>query len=921
MRLMLRTAFASMLAIVFLVPAHALAPADGIALGSATIELDGAHVGPMVIALAALGRGSLDEVSASPAHRVGAEVRIERAPGVTEWWRSDTRGLEQGVTIASRPSGEGPLVLEMRTGVDHVRGEGDAMQLLDDSGALVGTYSELVVRDAADHVVAAHMIAANDRIRIEVDDTSAAYPIVVDPLVWAIESMLFRNWPDGSAALSADGAYAVVGGGQQPTTNGQADVWFRVGSSWSQQATLRSTTASIAVAISADGLHAVVGDPSNTNTGSYVRIGTMWMQDGNLPVPTGARSLALAADGSRAIAGCPMSGAALVFVRNGGPWMIEAQLNTASPGDNFGQSVAIDSTGTRVIIGGPVGSTNTGSATVYVRSGNMWTLETTFTGVATNTSFGASVALSANGSIALVGAPACTGASGSGSAYVFTRGATWSSAGTQLLPTDDSAGDCSGYAVALDAAGDLALLSTVSFTGGGRFFVRSGTTWTQDARVAGATTSLRGTVAALSALGDRAILVSPGSSSMLSVLVTARDPLGAHCDTDSVCMSGHCADGVCCTSACGGSMANDCQACTAALTGGVDGTCAALSASTAPTVTCRPSVGVCDAAEQCTSSMMTCPSDALQPSSHVCNPSLGGCDPAENCTGTSTTCPANVISPMATVCRPNVGVCDIAAVCDGSSVTCPANAFAAATTVCRPSVSACDPVETCTGTSAACPADQLAPAGTACGAAAGLCDQPRVCSGTSAICPSNFRPSTYVCGPSSGAVCDIDRHCSGSSAECPPIYATGVVCRPAAGACDIPESCSGTSVNCPPDGVEGAGTVCRASTASCDPAESCDGTSTMCPADATTCMAQPDAGAHDAGLGTTDASASDGGHDAATASGDASSSDAATAQTDAAGAPPPAAGGCACRTGGSGASSLAWIVLAALLVLRRRAVM
>lgn len=56
-------------------------------------------------------------------------------------------------------------------------------------------------------------------------------------------------------------------------------------------------------------------------------------------------------------------------------------------------------------------------------------------------------------------------------------------------------------------------------------------------------------------------------------------------------------------------------------------------------------------------------------------------------------------------CRPSAGVCDVAEQCDGVSGACPADAFAPATTVCRAASGSCDVAESCTGSSAACPTD------------------------------------------------------------------------------------------------------------------------------------------------------------------------------------------------------------------------
>ena len=70
--------------------------------------------------------------------------------------------------------------------------------------------------------------------------------------------------------------------------------------------------------------------------------------------------------------------------------------------------------------------------------------------------------------------------------------------------------------------------------------------------------------------------------------------LSMPCEVGSECISGFCADGVCCESACMGT----CQACIAELTGGADGTCEPVMAGMDPDDECPG--GDCDGTGQCT---------------------------------------------------------------------------------------------------------------------------------------------------------------------------------------------------------------------------------------------------------------------------------------------------------------------------------
>src|SRR5206468_1058659 len=114
--------------------------------------------------------------------------------------------------------------------------------------------------------------------------------------------------------------------------------------------------------------------------------------------------------------------------------------------DNFGIAVALSADGTRALVGASNHNRQanlpgfaTGSAYVFARTGTTWTQEASFivTGIPQNHYFGGSVALSADGSRALVGELWETAgtimAPESGSVHVFARvGATWTEEATLL---------------------------------------------------------------------------------------------------------------------------------------------------------------------------------------------------------------------------------------------------------------------------------------------------------------------------------------------------------------------------------------------------------------------------------------------------------------------------------------------------------
>ncbi len=201
-------------------------------------------------------------------------------------------------------------------------------------------------------------------------------------------------------------------------------------------------------------------------------------------------------DGSSAIIGAfaddtptPDSGSAYVFTRGAGGWSEQTRLvadEPATAGDGFGWSVAID--GDTAIVGAPTDddtATDAGAAFVFTRSGSVWTQQAKLTASdgAAFDQFGLTVAL--DGDTVVVGSPGNDGPiPGGGAGYVFVRsGSTWSQQ-AKLTAADAAAGDQLGYSVDLD--GDRAVLgapgddSGAVDAGAAYVFVRTGTTWSEE---------------------------------------------------------------------------------------------------------------------------------------------------------------------------------------------------------------------------------------------------------------------------------------------------------------------------------------------------------------------------------------------------------------------------------------------------------
>ncbi len=241
-----------------------------------------------------------------------------------------------------------------------------------------------------------------------------------------------------------------------------------------------------------------------------------------------SKSVCISSDGTRVIIGAQAadpdtitnSGAVYIFLRTGTSWTQEARLiaDDKSAQDNFGASVSINENGSRVMVGAPandpLGVGNAGAAYVFTRINTTWSQEAklTATDKATGDSFGESVCLTSDASRAVIGAHRATAdtITQSGAAYVFLRSGTSWAQEVKISASDKASGDGFGNAVAISNDGtriavgaEEADVNSFVNAGAAYIFFRTGTTWTQEAKLT-ATVSItfHGIGASVSMTGD-----------------------------------------------------------------------------------------------------------------------------------------------------------------------------------------------------------------------------------------------------------------------------------------------------------------------------------------------------------------------------------------------------------------------------------
>jgi hypothetical protein len=448
------------------------------------------------------GYGSAQTLICPPA-LAAMENRVEyRYQGLSEWYVNGPLGVQQGFTIAEPPSPGQSSQLALALNL----GELQATLAEDGKGVVVSgantaqlNYAGLKAYDAHHRPLTAWMETNSQTLLLKVETAGATYPITVDPLARQVKLTASQAKDENfgfSVALSDDGRTALIGaftaGVDGTLAEGVAYVFYLektygLGDTpsvfeWVYQARLDYGVANdrfgISVALSDDGNVALIG-ADQVNWGDHANQGVayvftraerVWSYKTRL-VPAAETSasndgfgwsVALNAAGDTALIGAygvdtayTNNGAAYVFTSTAGVWSQQAKLDRAIGADaELGYSVALDDAGDTALLGAYTatwgGRAEQGFASVFQRSGSTWTIQDSFTQTAplAGDHFGRSVALSASGAVALIGAFGVN--DDQGAAYIFTpSGSTWTQK-AMLTASDGAAGDLFGVSVAID---------------------------------------------------------------------------------------------------------------------------------------------------------------------------------------------------------------------------------------------------------------------------------------------------------------------------------------------------------------------------------------------------------------------------------------------------------------------------------------
>ncbi|HEV3308931.1 MAG TPA: hypothetical protein VG815_00185 [Chloroflexota bacterium] len=288
-----------------------------------------------------------------------------------------------------------------------------------------------------------------------------------------------------SAALSANGKVALlgtlrrlIGGHVDPS----AEVYTSNSGKWTGPVELSlgklppgsggSSSYPVSVALSADGTTALVGDSYFGVTGAVIVFTFShgaWRRSATLTLGVSAAeggsigsSVALSADGHTALLGAPnlqvaaTRGAGEIFTFGKGRWQGPTEL--PFPRGHLGRSVALSANGHVALLGAPcltvVGRNCTGAGEVFTLKGTKWSVTAELPGNTIHR--GVSVALSGSGATALIGGDL----SQSALVYTYSSGA-WSRA-TALFATGEGYFGGVTTALSLNSRGTVALVGSPS---------------------------------------------------------------------------------------------------------------------------------------------------------------------------------------------------------------------------------------------------------------------------------------------------------------------------------------------------------------------------------------------------------------------------------------------------------------------------
>lgn len=175
--------------------------------------------GSFGLSLAQWGReGTLQPANSTRIYRNGDAVIHTHAGGIAEQFTNTSDGIRQDFIIPVKPHGNGELQVQLALDGATAKAKADGISVVLDESRRELTYDRLQVTDANQKKIPAHMeLVASNSIRIVVDDSSAQYPLTIDPTVgdanWVSIVSSYAGTDGVVYAMVSSGSDLYVGGG------------------------------------------------------------------------------------------------------------------------------------------------------------------------------------------------------------------------------------------------------------------------------------------------------------------------------------------------------------------------------------------------------------------------------------------------------------------------------------------------------------------------------------------------------------------------------------------------------------------------------------------------------------------------------------------------------------------------------------
>ena len=390
-------------------------------------------------------------------------LEFTNGPEMTSWYVNGPGGFQQGWTINSRHSANaGNLLLSMNYSGDlnpTVMEGRRGLSLRDENGLTVFNYQGLIAYDAANKQLPVWFETHGQTITINVDDSNAQYPVVVDPWVQSAKltasDKVASDNSGFSISISSDGSTVATGayfadyaGVPLVSNAGAVYVYVKPANGW---------------------FDAV----QTAKLSSSDKVSNDWFGATNVSVSSDGSVIAVSNYGSDPGA-VLQAGAVYVFVRPVGGWIDATQTArlTASDkaaDDQLGWSCAISSDGSTVAAGAYLsdvgGILSTGALYVFEKPANGWAdcvqkAKLTASDYVTLDKLGYAICISPDGSTIAGSAinAAVGGITTAGAVYVYEKPVNGWVDATQtakLSASDKVAADVLGTSVSTNSDGSV----------------------------------------------------------------------------------------------------------------------------------------------------------------------------------------------------------------------------------------------------------------------------------------------------------------------------------------------------------------------------------------------------------------------------------------------------------------------------------